>query len=75
MRERSEKPWHKKRGELWVTIYLIPKFREWGLDRILDVLFLARYHKDYMVVYMDGDLGAYGNSKSIAKYVNGFIKD
>ncbi|MCK4307221.1 hypothetical protein KAW50_03225 [candidate division WOR-3 bacterium] len=51
--------------------YYIPKFREWELDRILDVLFLARYHEDYMVVYMDGDLGAYGDSKSIAGSIAG----
>jgi hypothetical protein len=41
------------------------KLREEHLDRSLDVLFLARYSQDYLVIYGEGSLWRYAHDRSL----------
>jgi hypothetical protein len=39
------------------------KIQEEHLDSVLKVLFLARYADEFMIIYVDGDLGRFGDSE------------
>jgi hypothetical protein len=39
------------------------RFREWEMNEILDIIFLACYRDDFMVIFKDGDLHEYADER------------